>query len=139
MDIFKSLTELKSIDLKFIEGKQTYMSGNTNMLQTVFRNIVSNAIKYTPEGGSITIKLEIKLNKVRLIVSDTGQGIKTETINSLFKFETNTSTAGTNGEVGSGLGLVLCKDLVSRMNGVIEIESQVGVGSKVMVEFPSVE
>lgn len=138
-DISKGSIVLKSINFKLIEGKQTYIYGNANMLQTIVRNLVSNAIKYTPKGGAITITSEKIRNKVRLIVADTGQGIKPEIINSLFKFETNTSTIGTNGEVGSGLGLVLCKELVSNMNGEINIESHVGVGTKVIVDFPSIE
>ncbi|MDD3321617.1 MAG: HAMP domain-containing sensor histidine kinase [Paludibacter sp.] len=138
IDIFKSSTVLKSIDFKYIKGEQTYMLGNANMLQTIFRNLVSNAIKFTPEGGAITITSEKTRNKVCLIVADTGQGIKSETIDSLFKFEINTSTVGTNGETGSGLGLVLCKELILRMNGVIDIESHIGSGTKVIVEFPAV-
>ena len=77
--------------------------------------------------------------EVSILAADTGEGIQPEIINSLFHFETSTSTAGTNGEVGSGLGLVLCKELAYRMNGVIDIESHVGVGKKVIVTFPSTE
>lgn len=136
---FKSSADLKSINLEFKEGKQTYFLGNANMIETIVRNLVSNAIKFTPKNGTITITSEKVLQKVRLTVSDTGQGIKPETINSLFKFETNKSTRGTNGEPGSGLGLVLCKELVSSNNGVMEIESYEGLGTKVIVEFPSIE
>jgi signal transduction histidine kinase len=136
---FKSSADLKSIKLEFKEGKQTYILGNTNMIETIIRNLVSNAIKYTPKNGTIIIVSEKNLHKVRLIVSDTGRGIESNTINSLFKFETNHSTKGTNGEAGSGLGLVLCKEFVSRNNGVMEIESQEGIGTRVIVEFPSVE
>lgn len=136
IDFFKSATSLKSIDFKFIDGERTVVHGNANMLQTIVRNLISNAIKFTPEGGKITITTENTPSKVRLIVSDTGQGIDQEIINTFFKFETNTSSVGTNGEVGSGLGLVLCKELASRMCGVIDIESQVGIGTKVIVEFP---
>lgn len=136
---YKTLSDIKSIDLKLNVVGKTYISGSANMIRTIVRNLVSNAIKYTPKGGTITIAIENTLNKACLMVSDTGQGIKPETINSLFKFETNTSTAGTDGESGSGLGLVLCKELVSKMNGVINIESVVGAGTNVIVEFPLAE
>jgi two-component system, sensor histidine kinase and response regulator len=139
MDSFKSSAFLKSIDFKLNMDKQVYISGNTNMLQTIVRNLVSNAIKYTPKGEAISITTEKSGKRARLIVADTGQGIQPEIINSLFKFESSTSVAGTNGEIGSGLGLVLCKELTSRMNGTIEVESQVGVGTKVIVTFPSAE
>lgn len=138
-NLFSSSVTLKSIHLKINEGKETYILGNTNMIQTIVRNLVSNAIKFTPNGGTITITSEKILKKVRLTVSDTGRGIKPEIIDSLLKFETNEATMGTNGEIGSGLGLALCKELVTINNGVIEIESQEGVGTKVTVEFSAVE
>lgn len=138
IDFFKSSTAFKSIHLEFNEKKQSYISGNKNMIQTIVRNLVSNAIKFTPVGGTITISLEQAHPYIRLIVADTGQGIKQEAINALFKFETNKSTKGTNGETGSGLGLVLCKELVNNNNGTIKIESNEGVGTKVIVAFPMV-
>ncbi len=139
IDYFKNSAVLKSIDLRFDSEEQTYLSGNANMLQTIVRNLVSNAVKYTPAEGTITIISERRQNKVRLIVSDTGRGIKPDIIKSLFRFETNESTVGTKGERGSGLGLVLCKGLAAKMNGTVDIESQVGIGTTVTVEFPSVE
>lgn len=137
LSFFRSSSLLKSINLNYSEKEQIYITGNVNMIQTILRNLVSNAIKFTPEGGTINILLEKKLDTVRLSVEDTGQGIKSEIIKSLFKFETNLSTKGTNGEAGSGLGLVLCKELISKNNGLIEIESKIGVGTKVIVEFPA--
>lgn len=135
---FKSSADLKSIKLEFKKGTQTHVLGNTNMIETIVRNLVSNAIKFTPKNGTITIITEKVLQKVRLTISDTGQGITQATINSLFSFETNKSTKGTDGEAGSGLGLVLCKELVSSNNGVMKIESHEGIGTKAIVEFPSV-
>lgn len=139
LNLFKGSTAAKSIKLEIIEGERSYFLGSVNMIQTIVRNLVSNAIKYTPEGGIITITSEKVLDKVRLVVSDTGQGMNPETISSLFKFETTESSIGTSGEIGSGLGLALCKELASINNGVIEIESQEGVGTIVVVEFPAVD
>jgi signal transduction histidine kinase len=136
--LFKSSTTLKSINLEINQGKQTYIQGNLNMINSILRNIVSNAVKYTPLGGTIIITTERVLKIIRLTVSDTGQGIQPEIINSLFEYGVNQSTIGTNGEVGSGLGLVLCKELVTNNEGVIKIESHEGVGTKVVVEFPAV-
>jgi len=138
IDFFKNVAFLKSIDFKFDETEKTFISGNANILQTIVRNLISNAIKFTPKHGTITISTKTTANNVYLTISDTGLGMKPEAIHSFSKFETNTSTKGTNGEVGSGLGLVLCKELVSRMSGQINIDSQLGVGTRVTVEFPSV-
>jgi len=136
IDFFKSSTLLKKIDLEFKAGAQTFITANTNMLETILRNLVSNALKYTPQGGLITIKTEKVQNTVQLIISDTGQGIQPEIVDSLFKFESSKSTKGTEGEVGSGFGLVLCKELVNNNNGTIKIESKPEQGTKVIVEFP---
>ncbi len=139
IDFFKAATTLKSIDLKFISAGNFAVTGNINMLKTIVRNLISNAIKFTPNGGAITVTTDRILTMVRLTVSDTGEGMKPEAIDSFYKFESNTSTIGTNGEVGSGLGLVLCKELTSKMNGIINIESKSGVGTKVILDLPSAE
>lgn len=139
IDFFKSLAFLKSINIKFDKEEKIFISGNSNMLQTIVRNLISNSIKFTPNGGEITITTKKTSHKVRLTISDTGQGMKQEAINSSFKFETNPTTIGTNGEVGSGIGLALCNELVSKMNGIINIESIVGVGTKIIIDFPVVE
>jgi len=136
IDFFKSSTLLKEISLEFKEGKPSFIHSNANMLNTVLRNLISNAVKFTPKGGRITISTERFKNSIRLVVADTGKGIKPEIIDSLFKFETNTSTKGTEGEVGSGFGLVLCKELVNSNKGTIKIESIPRAGTKVIVDFP---
>lgn len=136
IDFLKSSTLLKTIDLEFREGKQTYISSNANMLETILRNLVSNAVKYTPKGGRISIATEKVQNTVRLIVADNGQGIQPEILDSLFEFESSRSTKGTEGEVGSGFGLVLCKELINNNYGTIKIESKLGIGTKVIVDFP---
>ena len=136
MNFFKSTATLKSIELKYEEGNETFISGSPNMLQTIIRNLFSNAIKFTPAGGRITISSQKETNKVRILVSDTGLGIAPETIKYLFKFEENKSTIGTNGEHGSGLGLVLCKEFTSRNNGTLTVESEVNVGTRIILEFP---
>ncbi len=137
--LFSTSVALKSIHLKINKEKDAYILGNSNMLQTIVRNLVSNAIKFTPNGGTITITTQKTHKKVYLIVTDTGRGIKPEIIDSLLKFETNEATIGTNGEIGSGLGLALCKELVTINKGTIKIESQEGVGTKITIEFSAIE
>ncbi|NQU86944.1 MAG: HAMP domain-containing histidine kinase [Mariniphaga sp.] len=100
-----------------------------NMITTILRNLVSNAIKYT-ENGEITIAAKKENNKIKLSVSDTGIGIKPEDIEKLFQIENNFSTAGTNNEKGTGLGLMLCKEFTEKHKGEIWVESELGKGSK---------
>lgn len=137
IELMKHLTDLKSIHLEFKKRHETLISGNSKMIETVIRNLVSNALKFTPEGGQITIEIQNNSQKVQLIVEDTGIGIEPEKLRHLFNFEESRSTSGTDGESGSGLGLVLCNEFVKKNDGTIGIESQPKKGTKVTVEFPS--
>ena len=139
IDFFKSLAAIKSISIEFNKEHDIFISGNSNMLLTIIRNLISNAIKFTPEGGKISINTQKIEDKVRLIIIDTGEGIQPEILNSIHRFEDNVSTRGTSGEVGSGLGLVLCKEFVAQNKGTLRFDSQPGEGTTVTVEFPAVK
>ncbi len=101
-----------------------------NMLTTVIRNLVSNAIKFTPQNGAIFISAEPSgNNKIAVYIHDSGVGIEEERLPVLFNFTQNKSTYGTNGEKGTGLGLTLCSDLIHLNKGEIHVESEIGKGS----------
>jgi len=103
------------------------------MVSTVIRNLLTNALKFTPNKGEIIITSEEKIinNKqvVETIIKDTGIGISEENRLKLFKIETNYKSLGTNNEKGTGLGLILCKEFLDQNNGTIKVESEEGVGS----------
>jgi CheY-like chemotaxis protein len=99
------------------------------MITTVLRNLINNAIKFTPRAGRITISARQMGEYVEISVSDTGVGIKDDDKNRLFSFATNTSSYGTEGEKGTGLGLVLCRDFVEKNCGTIWFESEYGKGT----------
>lgn len=101
-----------------------------NMLQTVIRNLISNAIKYTNTGGEIAINSEKKDNMLVVSVKDNGVGIKPENLNNLFRIDKNISTKGTNDETGTGLGLLLCKEFIEKNGGKIWVESELDSGSE---------
>ena len=104
--------------------------------KTILRNLVNNAIKFTERGGEI--KLSSKLNKelVEIIVEDNGVGIREEVLGKLFSITEKISEEGTEKEVGTGLGLILCKELVEKNNGKIWVESELGRGSKFVFTLP---
>jgi signal transduction histidine kinase/ligand-binding sensor domain-containing protein len=107
-----------------------------NMVKTILRNLISNAIKFTCDKGIISVSAMLSPNQVEICVSDSGVGIPQEKIPLLFRIETNTSTKGTSQESGSGLGLILCKEFVERHHGKIWVESIVGVGTQFKFTLP---
>jgi len=106
------------------------------MFKTIIRNLITNAVKFTPRNGSITVCSESKSNTTLIAVSDTGVGIDPKTIKGLFAIKESKYTLGTEGETGTGLGLLLCKELVEKHGGKIWAESVVGSGSKFYIELP---
>ena len=109
------------------------------LLQTVIRNLVSNAVKFTPKGGKITIFAEEKASEMVVIsFRDTGIGMKTEVLQRLFEFNNKASRQGTEGEPSTGLGLLLCKEFIEKLGGTLRAESEDGKGSTFSISLPSV-
>ena len=107
---------------------------DSNMIDTVVRNLISNAIKYTGEGGAITVSAARHGDRVRVAVADSGVGMSPQIMESLFDISTNTSRPGTNREQGTGLGLILCKEFIDKHGGRIWAESEPGKGTTVYFE-----
>jgi signal transduction histidine kinase len=106
------------------------------MLETVVRNLISNAIKFTHQGGSITVSASQKPANVDITIADTGVGMSEVTIDHLFKIDESRSTTGTHNESGTGLGLIICKEFVERHGGSIVVESEIGKGSQFRIMLP---
>ena len=106
------------------------------MIQTVVRNLVSNAIKYSNEGGIVEVILLEEKSELVLMIRDQGIGMSQKQVDSLFKLDSITSTLGTKGEMGTGLGLQLATDFVKKHQGVIIVESSIGKGTTFIVKFP---
>ncbi|WP_319500368.1 tetratricopeptide repeat-containing sensor histidine kinase [uncultured Draconibacterium sp.] len=128
---------LKQIAISLDTDNQLKVLSDANMLQTIIRNIVSNAIKFTPRGGSIDVKtFASPQSEVTIKVTDTGLGIDAEKLNKLFDISSKSHSQGTENEKSNGLGLVLVKDFVEKNKGTISIESEVGKGTSVIVTLP---
>ena len=126
----------KNIDISFIKSVSVITSIDKAMFNTIIRNIVSNAIKFTHTGGKISVCLEKKNNKCYISISDNGIGIKKDNLDKLFKIEESISTLGTENESGSGLGLILCKEFINIHGGEISVESIYGKGSTFTIILP---
>jgi len=135
--IYSGLVNQKKVDLNITCDPGIKVFADENMLSTVFRNLTSNAIKYTNEGGSILIDTkEIDDNFVEVSVRDNGVGISLDDQEKLFKIDEHLSTKGTNNEEGTGLGLILCKDLVNKNGGEITMDSEAGKGTTFKFTVP---
>jgi PAS domain S-box-containing protein len=126
----KSITILNSIPRNLI------VSADENMLSNIIRNLVSNAIKFTPREGFVKVSAEVSDGYIHISVADNGIGIKPEAIGKLFKIETSFTTRGTENEKGTGLGLLLCKEFIEKHRGKIRVESEPGKGSKFIFMLP---
>ncbi len=110
------------------------------MVHFVLRNLLNNAIKFTPEGGQITLTaFPLTAKMVAIAVNDTGVGMSPEIVARLFKINQHHSTVGTNNETGTGLGLILCREMVKRNHGDIWVESEEGGGTTVTFTLPQAE
>ena len=109
-----------------------------NMLKTILRNLISNAIKYTTQG-EVTLKTEINASKCIISIRDEGIGIPKSQFDELFSLKESKSTPGTEGEKGTGLGLILCKEFVEINKGEIFVESTVNEGSVFSFTLPLYE
>ena len=115
------------------------IEADKNMLTSIFRNLISNAIEYCTADGEITIALQSKNNAVQVSVSDTGVGIATEALENIFEPGEIINRVGTAQEKGTGLGLQICKALVDRHEGKIWIESEIGVGTTCYFTLSKIE
>ncbi|MGV8826793.1 MAG: PAS domain S-box protein [Breznakibacter sp.] len=133
----KDLAIQKNITLTVLMQHDVQAYGDTKLFQTIVRNLISNAVKFTHEGGIITIQNQTTEDAIKITIADNGVGIAADRIPVLFHVEKNYSTPGTANETGTGMGLPLCKEFVTKMGGEIWIESQPGKGTYINFTIPS--
>jgi len=104
-----------------------------NAISTVIRNLIDNALKFTQKHGKIIIESSVKAQNTELRISDTGIGMSPSILDQVFKF----GASGNHKKQGTGLGLILCKDLIQLNKGKIEINSEIGKGTEFIIEIPN--
>jgi two-component system, sensor histidine kinase and response regulator len=130
------LAAQKEITLQFTTNEPVTLMADRNMMETVIRNLVSNAIKYSPRGKQVEVGYHVEENTCLITVKDYGLGMPEELTASLFTVGANISTPGTEKESGTGLGLLICKEFVEINHGNIWVESEPGMGSTFYVRMP---
>ena len=138
-DLFRQSSMKKSIQLRNEITEESIAYGDPDMVETILRNLVSNAIKFTESGGFVTARAKREPKMWRIEVHDTGIGMNQDTIDTLFDVSSHTHTSGTHRESGSGLGLLVCSDFVQRHGGSIDVESRPTAGSVFGFTLPVVD
>ncbi len=128
VDLLQGSAAQKEITIE-ADSHPLYMDLDLNMVSTVVRNLVSNAVKFTPRNGNIKVNYDEQGEFIHVFVKDSGVGISPEDQAKLFRIDTNPTTIGTGEEKGSGLGLILCREFVKLHHGDITVESEPGKGS----------
>ena len=136
--ILKPSADNKRIIINNSIKVSTFIVADNNMITTIIRNLISNAINYTFENGEISINAIIHSDYIQISVKDTGMGMTQENIQKLFRIDTHIVSVGTNMEKGTGLGLILCKEFVEKHRGRIWVESDYGKGSTFLFTLPIV-
>lgn len=136
LDTFLNMARAKHIQLKLAIEGEIYLWVDVNTTRTIIRNLLSNALKFTPEGGEVTLMAKKNGTFAEIEIRDTGVGIPSEKLGSIFVLQAKKSTFGTVGEKGLGLGLQLVHEFVQINKGTIQATSEVGKGSNFKVSLP---
>lgn len=142
IDFASNLWEKKKIKIEYQAKKDNYVYADRNMVRTIFRNLFSNAIKFTPVSGTIRVNSEFEKSDkeyVKISIEDSGIGISHKILPNLFSIKENYSSVGTSGETGSGMGLLFCKEFIDIQGGKIQAESNLGKGSTFSFKLPSAQ
>jgi signal transduction histidine kinase len=138
LDVLKPNAQQKKINIHNHIPKDMEVMADPLMLRSIVQNLVTNAIKYTPEGGLVQLSAKLEAHMVCIAIADSGVGMEEETKARLFKNTDQKSLLGTNNEQGSGLGLLLVNDFVNQHGGRIDVESTPGAGTTICFTIPGI-
>jgi signal transduction histidine kinase len=137
IDFYIDAANVKNIQLVSEIAPDMKIYADKEMVKTILRNLIANAIKFSSENGKISITHSLSNNFTTILVSDAGVGIAKEDLNKIFNISETFTTKGTHQEKGTGMGLAICKELVEKNGGKIWVESEVGIGSTFFFSLPS--
>lgn len=136
IELLSPFAQMKQIQLVNAIEDEVFVFADSKAVNTIFRNLVSNALKFTNAEGQVKVEVAVEENRAEIMINDTGTGIATEQLDTLFEIDKKTKR-GTLGEKGTGLGLILCKELVELNKGTIKVISDLGKGSSFIFNLPT--
>ena len=150
VELLKQAADKKEIELHSDIQDGLVIYADKNMLDTVLRNLTGNAVKFTPRGGEVNLRARVKPSPqeteaskteevIEVTVADTGVGMSQESLERIFRLEATQSTPGTEQEEGTGLGLIICKEMIEQNGGQIWVQSESGKGTTVSFSMPPVQ
>lgn len=138
IEMVRAQADNKGISLNNNIPGEIVINSDKDMIETILRNLITNAVKYTSSNGFVCVDSEVKGNDILISVKDTGVGMDPETTSGLFSINKSVqTTSGTSGEKGSGLGLLLCKEFAEKLGGQLKVESQINKGSVFTISLPN--
>ena len=136
IEVFKYRTERKKIRIDIFDNSLLMAYADKNMVMTILRNLISNAIKFTPQSGKIQVEINIKNEMLITSVTDNGVGIDKKVLKDLFDLSKSVSSEGTHGEKGSGIGLIITREFIRMNGGELSVKSEPGKGSTFSFSLP---
>jgi signal transduction histidine kinase len=136
-DLYSFMAKNKEIEFTYNCPENTYVIADENIIYSVIRNLISNSLKFTGQSGKVSISIFPIDSTLKVVVSDNGIGITDEQYSKIFDADAIESSRGTMGERGTGLGLVLCRDLLQKINIPLIIDTKLGKGTTVSFSVPA--
>jgi len=134
ISMIRNMATIKKIELEVQMLDETIVTGDINMLTAVIRNLLTNAVKFTNEGGKVSLEITPSANGYTVVINDNGVGMSKEQLSNLFRIDSAYSKIGTAGEQGSGLGLIVCKELIEKHGSSLQAKSELDKGSQFWFE-----
>jgi signal transduction histidine kinase len=136
INLHKTLAEKKGIILAYPSVDEVYAYGDRDMINSVIRNLMTNAVKFTGRDKKVEVKVDTGYQEIRVSFIDEGIGISNENLKKLFRIDEKFKSTGTEGEKGTGLGLIICREFVEKNGGEISVQSKLGEGSAFSFTIP---
>jgi len=136
VQLYQAAAHTKNVEIINLVTDEIRVYSDSNLINTILRNLINNAVKFTSADGKITVSVDSNIKYFQVNVTDTGVGMSELVVDNLFNLDFNTTTLGTDNEKGTGLGLIVCKEFIKLIGGEIWAKSKLGEGTTFSFTIP---